>query len=150
MTPTRKTVIEIDPRSTHNGFERSQFFIPGQMPGLNELINTARGTKGMASIAAAAGQKRKWTERAALYIRDAMIRLDIKTYTNPVFVDLVWLEQNRRRDPDNIVSAKKFVFDGMVLAGMLPNDGWKNIKGFSDTWRVDKGCQGVWVTVWGC
>lgn len=36
----------------------------------------------------------------------------------------LWTEPNRRRDPDNIqATGVKFVLDGLVRAGVLPDDG---------------------------
>jgi len=44
-------------------------------------------------------------------------------------VDLtyIWQEENRRRDKDNIMFGQKFIQDGLVNAGVLENDGWKQI-----------------------
>ena len=48
-----------------------------------------------------------------------------------------WIEQNRKRDKDNIAFAKKFIQDALRLAGILKNDGWAEIAGFSDDFQVD-------------
>ncbi len=44
---------------------------------------------------------------------------------------------NRKRDKDNIAFAKKFIFDALVENHVIPNDGWKNIDSFSDSFKVD-------------
>jgi len=120
-------------------------FIPGTFPGLNDVIKTARGTRGRGSIMGAARQKAQHTERVAwqaiLQCRKAF------SFNKPVFVEFLWIEQSRRRDPDNIASAKKFILDGLVKAGVLVNDGWSQIAGFSDSWTVDKTKPGVQVTI---
>lgn len=43
-----------------------------------------------------------------------------------------------RRDPDNIAAAVKFIWDGLVEAGVIPNDGWKENGGWSNHFEVDK------------
>lgn len=40
-----------------------------------------------------------------------------------------WYMVNRKKDPDNIAHAAKYIFDGLQAAGVLPNDGWKNVGG---------------------
>ena len=46
-------------------------------------------------------------------------------------------EKDRRRDKDTIAFAKKFIQDTLVKAGILKNDGWAQIYGFTDAFRVD-------------
>lgn len=49
-----------------------------------------------------------------------------------------WYERDRRRDKDNISSfGRKVIQDGLVKAGVLANDGWAQIAGFSDEFHVD-------------
>ena len=48
-----------------------------------------------------------------------------------------WFEPTRRRDPDNIAFAKKFIFDGLIQAGIIKGDGWKQVAGFADRFQVD-------------
>lgn len=50
-----------------------------------------------------------------------------------------FIEQTKLRDPDNIVAvAHKVVFDGLVRAGILAGDGWKQILSIRDTWECAK------------
>lgn len=55
-----------------------------------------------------------------------------------VKVGITWYCKNQKIDPDNLSFAKKFVIDGLVAAGVIDNDGWKNILGFEDRFEVDK------------
>ncbi len=49
-----------------------------------------------------------------------------------------WYEPSRRRDLDNISAfGRKVIQDGLVQAGVLENDGWKQICGFVDEFFVD-------------
>jgi len=56
----------------------------------------------------------------------------------PVEIIISWWRKNRRTDPDNIVFAKKFILDAMQEVGILENDGWNQVCGFTDDWGVDK------------
>ena len=116
------------------------FFIPGRLPGMNEIIGEARKSK-----FASADQKGKQTQRIGWHIGAALFHYKPIKPMKKVWVDLKWMEKDRRRDPDNIVAGKKFIMDGLVLSGLLKNDGWSQIAGFTDTWEV--GELGVWVEV---
>jgi hypothetical protein len=57
-----------------------------------------------------------------------------------------FFEPNTKRDPSNFASgALKLIEDGLQKAGVLKNDGWKNVLGISSYWAVDKSCPGVMV-----
>lgn len=58
--------------------------------------------------------------------------------TNPVNVNITWVLENKKTDPDNASSSKKFVIDALVKVGILPNDGHRWIRGFSDKFEFDK------------
>ena len=114
------------------------FFIPGRLPGMNEMIDAARAVKGFSAF-----QKKRYTNRVA-----DVVQLTFRKYgaiQGKVWVSCAWVEKDRRRDPDNICASKKYILDGLVKAGLLKGDGWKYIAGFTDTWEV--GEPGVWVEV---
>ena len=54
----------------------------------------------------------------------------------PCKLSFTWLVTNKRRDLDNIAFAKKFIIDGMVKAGIIPNDGMKYLIGFQDQFKL--------------
>ena len=61
------------------------------------------------------------------------------THYQPVSMAYVWYEPNKRRDLDNISSfGRKVIQDALVDSGVLENDGWQNIRGFNDEFRVSK------------
>lgn len=64
-----------------------------------------------------------------------------------VYIRYTWVEENKKRDKDNIASAKKYVQDALVQAGVLKNDGWNNIVGFEDRFEIDKEKPGVLVEI---
>lgn len=51
----------------------------------------------------------------------------------------LFYEPNKKRDLDNISGwAHKVVMDALVTSGILENDGWKQITGYTDCFYVDK------------
>ena len=73
---------------------------------------------------------------AAVSIRQCLRGVRIE---KPVFMEYLWIEPNKRRDKDNISSfGRKVIQDALVSAGVLKDDGWKYVVGFSDRFEVDK------------
>jgi Holliday junction resolvase RusA-like endonuclease len=81
---------------------------------------------------ASASQKKNATEACA------EAAAGLPGITPPVRVKIVWFEPNERRDVDNIVAASKFVLDGIVAAGKLPDDNRKNFIGISHAVVTDR------------
>ena len=110
-----------------------KFFVPGPLPGRNEQEAAARKHR-----MAAAALKKKWTNHVTLCCSGTG-----KTF-NRVHVDFIWYQPNKRMDPDNVAGGgMKICFDGLQGAGVIPNDGWKNIESFSHTFQVNKESPGV-------
>lgn len=58
----------------------------------------------------------------------------------PIDISIQWY-QNGRKDPDNISFGVKFILDGMVKAGIIENDGQKQIRNISHSFiksKIDK------------
>lgn len=102
--------------------------IEGTMPGLNEYIAAIAGNRYMGGK-----MKREQTERVAWACKAQGFR---KMATPPEIV-FFWYEKNRKRDKDNVAFAKKFILDGLVMAGVLDGDGWKGYGDFDDRFEVD-------------
>jgi len=103
--------------------------IPGRLPGLNEVNNTNRGNK-------YAGNKLK--KDTDTYIQ-LYIKSQCKEKYERISITFKWYEPNKKRDFDNICSAKKFILDALVKTGVIPNDGWKQIEPiFTDEFYHDK------------
>ena len=66
-------------------------------------------------------------------IQGELPAIDFKAY----FV-ITYYCKNKRKDMDNIAAAKKFIFDGLVTAGKLKNDGWNEIGGWTEEFKIDK------------
>lgn len=107
-------------------------FVKGNLPGRRAQDLAARGNK-----YSAASMKKRWTRYIALNFANSP-RVDARCR-----LVCTWHCENKRQDPDNIASAKKFILDGLQDAGVLRNDGWKQIAGFVDNFVVDKANPGV-------
>lgn len=105
--------------------------IPFSLPGLNEYIDAERKNRYKG-----ADMKRKWQQLVAASLR-RQLRGKLR---EPVTIHYTWFEKDRRRDKDNISSfGRKVIQDALVKElKVLNNDGWANIKEFSDTFQVDK------------
>ena len=111
-----------------------EIVIPYELMDLNTYIknNRANRMKGAKS-------KRAYTRLCAVSVKAAMNKcLEIKEDEMPIDLHFKWYVPSKRKDKDNIAFGKKFILDGMLKAGLLENDGWKQIGNFTDTFVVDK------------
>ncbi len=106
-------------------------FIPGPLPGLNEIINAKGNTRGKWN--AYSKMKKHWGGLIALLARAK----GIETIPEGSRFYYRCVEPNRSRDPSNIIAgAVKLIEDGLQEAGILENDGWKHVAGISVGWSV--------------
>ncbi len=109
---------------------RQTLFLPYQFPSLNEFIDASRRNK-----FASGKMKKEWTDKVAWECKFQKI----VPYQTPIALSFMWFEPSARRDPDNIIFAKKFILDGLVMAGVIPNDTQQWIRGFnSERWVIVK------------
>lgn len=107
-----------------------RFTIAGRLPGMNEFIsaNRTHPVKG----------HRMKRDSQGLVISTAACQLGKLHIRRPVRINYRFYEPNRKRDLDNIAGfAHKVVQDALVEYGILPNDSWEYIKGFTDTFALD-------------
>ena len=97
-----------------------------KFPSLNDYITAERTNKYKASKI-----KKDLTD---------IVALECKRQRLPKFGKVVlhyrWIEKTKRRDKDNICFNQKFVQDGMVHAGVLKNDCWEQVKGFTHEFEI--------------
>lgn len=75
-------------------------------------------------------------EYISVFVRHCLKNVRIN---KPVFMQYTWYEPNRRRDKSNISSfGRKVIEDALVGFGVLQDDGWDYVVGFSDRFEVDK------------
>lgn len=117
-------------------------YIATRLPSLNDLLEAAKVRKGNWS---------GYAERKAMYgsICKADIRsAKLKPVTGPVSLHFLWMEPNKKRDKDNIAAGGcKIVIDSLVAAGILKNDGWKQITSITHEWITVKTRPGVQVVI---
>ena len=101
--------------------------ITGELPGLNEIIDAAKSHFG-----AYATMKGIHTD-AVCWLTMRAPRL-----TRPIEATITWYAKDKRRDPDNVMAGQKFIFDGLVKAGVIPNDTWQYIKGIKHRFEIDR------------
>lgn len=106
-----------------------RLWIPGRLPGANEIIKAAKSGRG--KTGGYSRMKIPLTEMIA----GLAIRAGLKRVARAKF-RFVWKEPSRRRDPDNIIAGAKFVFDGLVAADVLFDDGWDEVTAVAHFWIV--------------
>mgnify|MGYP001564762345 CR=1 FL=1 len=110
-----------------------RFFIKGCLPNLNDMLAASRKSRG------------KWNafndmkQAQTLSIVSCIRKAKLKAVARPVSVCFIWGEENKRLDVDNVAAAKKFVLDALVTAGILSNDGWAQVVGFTDNFTLKTG-----------
>lgn len=111
----------------------NEFVIPQRLPGLNQYTDACRShwSKG-------ARMKRRVEEDIAWHILAARGAHKLRPVHGPVSLEIEWHEKDRRRDFDNIVSAKKFILDAMQKMGIIPNDDREHVPVISDKVINDK------------
>lgn len=108
-----------------------KFTIDGRLPSLNEFIakNRSRAVMG----------NRMKQESQRLVEAYIMRNLGKAHIDKPVFIEYTFYEPNKKRDLDNISSyAHKVIQDALVESGVLHNDSWHYVVGFSDSFEIDK------------
>lgn len=112
---------------------KNSFIIPQKLPSLNDYICKCRSSKYEGS---------RYKNQVEYGIKGAILAAqakgELKPTSKPIFIFFHWHEKTKRRDADNIASAKKFILDAMQKMGIIPNDNRKFVKGFFDTIVDDK------------
>lgn len=105
--------------------------IPGELPDLNTII--AESKKGRGKWQPYNEIKQEHTNIVAWIAKS-----EIKKQLKKIDLTITWICKNRRKDKDNIMAGTKFILDGLVAAGVIENDGWKQIGDISHKFKVDK------------
>lgn len=106
-----------------------KIIIPGELPDLNTIIAKAQLK---ANKYQAYSQLKQINTDKVAWIAKRLPKL------KRIDLDITWYCKNKRKDKDNIAAVLKFILDGLVKAGTLNNDGWKQINNFSHKFKVDK------------
>lgn len=111
--------------------------INGTMPGLNDFLAAVNKHRLMGNK-----MKQEQTERVAW-----LAKAQLPVFTRAINLTFVYREKNRKRDKDNIAFAKKFIFDGLVMAGRIPNDTWAWVGDWSEAFVVEPNNPGITVII---
>lgn len=109
------------------------FTITCKLPSLNDYIKANRSNKYLG-----AKFKKEVEEVIGWSIRQALASKTLQKPKGAVILNIEWHEATKRRDADNIASAKKFILDALVKTGVLVDDSRKYVKGFYDVIIDDK------------
>ncbi|HYF53054.1 MAG TPA: hypothetical protein VEA41_02220, partial [Salinarimonas sp.] len=120
------------------------FWVPGPLPSLNDLLRAKGNMVG--------GKGKRWNGYNAMKKTWettiwAICKRDRIQPMQRVRVVFQWHERTMRRDPDNVGAARKLILDALVCAGVLVNDGPKEIAGFAETFVYGAPVAGVQVTL---
>ena len=104
--------------------------IQGRLCSLNEYIKAERSNRYKGA------KLKKDNERIIVVAIKQQLR-NVKI-NDPVYMNYLWVVPDKRTDRDNIVFARKFIQDALVNTGILKDDSWIHVIGFSDRFEVDK------------
>lgn len=116
---------------------RQCFVIRGRFPSFNDWQRICKNPRHRSAM------KRKHDDMVA----DAATEQGIVPMEGPVRYSCIWYEANMRRDLDNVAFAKKFIQDGLVQAGIIPDDSPRHVVGFSDDFALDRDDPRVEITL---
>lgn len=101
-----------------NDFEHT-FTIHSRLPSLNDYVDACRYNKYQA-----ASFKKNIDNLICNEIRSQLKSLHIE---KPVIVYMHFVEENKKRDVDNVYSASKYILDALVKMKVLKNDNPKHV-----------------------
>lgn len=102
--------------------------IPYKFCGLNDYTLACRKNK-----FAGANLKKKMQTDISPYLSK------LPQIKKPVKILFLWQENDKRRDPDNLAFAQKFILDEMVKLQKIPNDTGRWIRGLYHDFTYGKG-----------
>lgn len=122
-------------RVSDDGFvpDKQTFTIYGTLDGLNEYTKDNR-TPSRKTGRMGAKNKRDNEN----IVKEAISKSFLVRIEDPITVNILWVEKNRKRDPDNIAFGKKYILDALRDYTIIPGDGHNNIRGFSDIFAFSK------------
>lgn len=103
------------------------FEIKERLPSYNEYSNINRKNR-----YAGAKMKKEVELRIWAYISNQLKQTRI---AKPIFITFTWIEENKKRDLDNICFAKKFILDALQKANVIENDNSSHVTGFTDKFK---------------
>lgn len=106
-----------------------KLIIPGRLPGMNEIIATAKKHP-----KAYSREKKQYTDIIAWECKNQKIF----PFTRKIDIKIKWHCKDRRRDKDNISAGQKYILDGLQKARVIKNDSWEYINSIKHEFFIDK------------
>lgn len=106
-----------------------KFEINQKLPSLNEYTKACRTNKFIGAQMKQEVETQIWAD-----IKQQLKGIKV---SSPVRINFIWVEENKKRDLDNICFAKKFVLDALVKSNVIANDTQNYVIGFSDTFEYN-------------
>jgi hypothetical protein len=114
-----------------------------ELPTLNNMINDAKSINKKTGWSRYGIQKNQYTTLVGVQAKKQL--KPIREF--PVNITFKWFCKDKRKDKGNIRVGEKYITDGLVAAGIIPDDSWEYIGDFKDTFVVDKYNVGVHVVL---
>ncbi|EJW14167.1 Holliday junction resolvase [Paenibacillus alvei] len=99
--------------------------IEGELPSMNEIIDAAK------SHWSKYKEMKEVNTSLVAWTAKKLPSVDRANYI------ITWWCKDQRRDKDNIMAGQKFIFDGLKEAGVIGNDGWRQIGDVTHRFEVD-------------
>lgn len=112
---------------SQNNEKINEFVITRRLPSLNDYTRACR-----AHWSKGAKFKRDVEMDIIWCIKAARANGTLRPVEGRIALHIEWHERNKRRDADNIASAKKFILDAMQKAGIIPDDSREYVAGLYD------------------
>ena len=115
-----------------------KLIIDGRLPCLNDYLKAERQTyRSGGGFTTKGNEMKKASQEVIIWrIRQQLRGVHID---RPIHISYTFAEKNMKRDKDNVASfGLKVIQDSLVLAGVIDNDGWKNIESFSCNFILDR------------
>lgn len=114
--------------------------IDGRFASMNEFIDANRAHRQQGN-----SMKKRDQKIISVYIKNQLRGVRI---TNQVYIKYKFYEPNARRDLDNISGYFHKVFqDALVFCGVIVDDNWNYVVGFSDDFYVSKNNPRIEITL---
>lgn len=106
-----------------------KMIIKGELPDLNTYTSSLANNRHIGGKV-----KREATHQIAWETK----KFGTRKLPPPYHITFNWYCKNKKKDPDNVIFAKKFILDGLQISGVIPQDTWNTIQGFTDNLFIDK------------
>lgn len=123
-----------------------RLWVPGELPGLNQLIEAKMVVRGAGKRRWSAYQKMKAEYEAKVRKQVAFQRFE--QIVAPSYYTYLFRCPTQKRDPSNIIAGGiKILEDAMQGAEVMPGDGWRDVLGIAAHYVLDPQRVGVTVFV---